>query len=115
MSTPVYTLCIRFVDHMAINWEKTLNFGKCFSVGTPYSPTWQGKWEYLYSLSKDQPNNGFFSFSPKPADSFSSWEIGSVRVSSSSYTDGMPYVQTLPIIYECNKKLLFLLFTYGFV
>ncbi|XP_041816334.1 sushi domain-containing protein 2-like [Chelmon rostratus] len=64
-------------------------------TGTPYSPTWQGKWEYLYSLSKDQPNNGFFSFSPKPADSFSSWEIGSVRVSSSSYTDGMPNVQSV--------------------
>lgn len=63
-------------------------------TGKPYSQYWQGQWEYLYSLAKDQPNNGSFSFLPKPAeDGFSSWELGSVRVSSSSYPDGTWNVQ----------------------
>ncbi|XP_041826289.1 sushi domain-containing protein 2-like isoform X2 [Melanotaenia boesemani] len=63
-------------------------------TGKPYSEYWQGEWEYLYSLAKDQPNNGSFSFLPKPAeDGFSSWELGSIRVSSSSYPDGTWNVQ----------------------
>ncbi|XP_071322895.1 sushi domain-containing protein 2-like [Trachinotus anak] len=63
-------------------------------TGEPYSDYWQGGWEYLYSLAKDQPNNGSFSFLPKPAENgFSSWELGSVRVSPSTYPDGMWNVQ----------------------
>ncbi|XP_053267451.1 sushi domain-containing protein 2 [Pleuronectes platessa] len=63
-------------------------------TGEPYSANWKGHWEYLYSLSKDQPNSGSFSFLPKPAENgFSSWELGSLRISSSSYTDGMWNVQ----------------------
>uniref|UniRef100_A0A7N8WP74 Sushi domain-containing protein 2-like n=1 Tax=Mastacembelus armatus TaxID=205130 RepID=A0A7N8WP74_9TELE len=63
-------------------------------TGKPYSDNWQGEWEYLYSLGKDQPNSGFFSFVPKPAENgFSSWELGSLRVSPSTYPDGMWNVQ----------------------
>ncbi|KAM6975135.1 sushi domain-containing protein 2-like [Tautogolabrus adspersus] len=63
-------------------------------TGKPYTDTWQGEWAYLYSLAKNQTNNGSFSFLPKPAENgFSSWELGSVRVSSSSYKDGMWNVQ----------------------
>uniref|UniRef100_A0A8D2ZIM3 Sushi domain-containing protein 2-like n=1 Tax=Scophthalmus maximus TaxID=52904 RepID=A0A8D2ZIM3_SCOMX len=63
-------------------------------TGEPYSDQWQGEWEYLYSLAKDQPNSGSFSFLPKPAEKgFSSWELGSVRVSPSAYPDGMWNVQ----------------------
>ncbi|KAG7224012.1 hypothetical protein INR49_015269, partial [Caranx melampygus] len=58
-------------------------------TGEPYSAYWRGEWEYLYSLARDQPNNGSFSFLPKPAEKgFSSWELGSVRVSPSIYPDG---------------------------
>uniref|UniRef100_A0A3P8SW11 Sushi domain containing 2 n=1 Tax=Amphiprion percula TaxID=161767 RepID=A0A3P8SW11_AMPPE len=63
-------------------------------TGEPYSDNWQGRWEYLYSLAKDQPNNGSFRFVPQPAaNGFSSWELGSVRVSPSTYPDGTWNVQ----------------------
>uniref|UniRef100_A0A3B4ZQQ6 Sushi domain containing 2 n=1 Tax=Stegastes partitus TaxID=144197 RepID=A0A3B4ZQQ6_9TELE len=63
-------------------------------TGEPYSDNWQGRWEYLYSLAKHQPNSGSFSFVPKPAgNGFSSWELGSVRVSPSTYPDGTWNVQ----------------------
>ncbi len=109
MSTPVYTLDIHFVRYMTINWVKTLNSLKCFSVGEAYSVNWRGEWAYLYSLAKDQPNNGSFSFLPKPAENgFSSWELGSVRVSPSTYPDGTWYVQTLPMIYmTVTEKIIF--------
>ncbi|XP_030643371.1 sushi domain-containing protein 2-like [Chanos chanos] len=57
--------------------------------GQPYSESWHGEWTYLYSLAKNYPNNGSFSFVPKSAEKpFSDWELGSVRVSSSSHPDG---------------------------
>ncbi|XP_059214649.1 sushi domain-containing protein 2-like [Centropristis striata] len=63
-------------------------------TGQPYTSNWRGEWTYLYSLAKDQPNNGSFSFLPKPAEKgFSSWELGSLRISSSSNTDGRRDVQ----------------------
>ncbi|KAM9841672.1 sushi domain-containing protein 2 [Aulostomus maculatus] len=62
-------------------------------TGQPYSEHWQADWEYLYSLANDQPNNGSFSFLPKPAPKFSDWELGSVRVSPSTNPDGIWNVQ----------------------
>ncbi|XP_056289281.1 sushi domain-containing protein 2 [Pseudoliparis swirei] len=63
-------------------------------TGKPYTYNWQGEWRYLYSLAKDLPNNGYFSFLPKPAESgFSSWELGSLRISPTSNPDGIWNVQ----------------------
>nr|XP_040054046.1 sushi domain-containing protein 2 [Gasterosteus aculeatus aculeatus] len=63
-------------------------------TGKPYANDWQGEWQYLYSLAKNQLNNGSFSFLPKPAQSgFSSWEVGALRVSSSNNSDGRWDVQ----------------------
>ncbi|XP_037341487.2 sushi domain-containing protein 2 [Pungitius pungitius] len=63
-------------------------------TGKPYTDNWQGEWQYLYSLAKNQLNNGSFSFLPKPApNGFSSWEVGSVRVSPSNNADGIWDVQ----------------------
>ncbi|KAM3600110.1 uncharacterized protein V6R79_017799 [Siganus canaliculatus] len=64
-------------------------------TGEEYSENWEGHWQYLYSLAKDQPNNGSFSFLPEPAKNFSSWELGAVRVSASSHPDGMSNVQAM--------------------
>ncbi|RVE65763.1 hypothetical protein OJAV_G00120000 [Oryzias javanicus] len=65
-------------------------------TGEPYSDSWRGERRYLYSLARDQPNNGSFSFLPKTAENgFASWEVGSVRVSSSSHPDGAWNVQAL--------------------
>lgn len=76
---------------------------KCFSVGEPYTDSWLGEWAYLYSLAKDQPNSGSFSFLPKPAENgFSSWELGSLRISPSIYPDGMWYVVQIPFKMYCH-------------
>ncbi|XP_056146411.1 sushi domain-containing protein 2-like [Lampris incognitus] len=64
--------------------------------GESYTQHWQAKWEYLYSLARDQLNNGTFSFLPKPAENgFSEWELGCIRISSSTYPDGMWNVQAV--------------------
>lgn len=53
---------------------------KCFFSGETYGDNWQTEWKNRYLLVKDQPNNGSFSFVPKPAQkAFSSWEKGSVH------------------------------------
>ncbi|XP_069028907.1 sushi domain-containing protein 2-like [Embiotoca jacksoni] len=63
-------------------------------TGEPYSDDWRGEWQYLYSLAKDLHNTGSFSFLPKPAENgFSSWELGSLRISPISSPDGMWNVQ----------------------
>uniref|UniRef100_A0A8C5D8K2 Sushi domain containing 2 n=1 Tax=Gouania willdenowi TaxID=441366 RepID=A0A8C5D8K2_GOUWI len=63
-------------------------------TGEPYSGNWQGEFTYLYSLARDYPNNGTFSFLPKPAENgFSLWELGALRVSPSLYPDGTWNVQ----------------------
>lgn len=83
---------------MLINDVKKLSPVKQFSAGKAYTDTWQGEWAYLYSLVKDHPNNGSFSFVPQPAEKeFSSWELGSLRVSPSTNSDGMWCVHTLPV------------------
>lgn len=52
-----------------------------------------GEWKYLYTLDRDQPNNGHFNFKPNPAaGEFSTWELGAIRVSSSEHSDGAMYV-----------------------
>ncbi|XP_067106580.1 sushi domain-containing protein 2 [Osmerus mordax] len=58
-------------------------------TGEPYSESWRSEWRFLYSLATDQPNDGTFSFVPKTAERpFSDWELGCVRVSSSSHAEG---------------------------
>ncbi|XP_076141116.1 sushi domain-containing protein 2-like, partial [Alosa pseudoharengus] len=57
--------------------------------GEPYSASWTAEWKYLYSLARGHPNNGTFSFVPSVAEApFLTWELGCLRVSPSSYTDG---------------------------
>ncbi|KAF7217070.1 sushi domain-containing protein 2 isoform X1 [Nothobranchius furzeri] len=82
-------------DTSLVNAEKVnIELWGYRETGEPYSEHWLGEWLYLYSLAKDQPNSGSFSFMPKPAESsFSSWELGSLRISSSVYPDGMRNVQ----------------------
>ncbi|KAJ8415365.1 hypothetical protein AAFF_G00423450 [Aldrovandia affinis] len=58
-------------------------------VGEPYSDSWTPEWKFLYTLGRDLPNNGQFSFIPKSTEKpFSDWELGSVRVSRTSDPDG---------------------------
>lgn len=65
-----------------------MNGGKCLSPGEPYGNQWQAEWKYLYTLARGVPNNGSFSFVPKPSQNFSSWELGAVRVSAATHGEG---------------------------
>ncbi|XP_058473358.1 sushi domain-containing protein 2-like [Solea solea] len=84
-----------------MSWDKSLVRADRVNIelwgyketGEPYTNSWQGQWQYLYSLAKDRTNSGSFSFVPKPSEKFSSWELGAVRVSHSNYSDGMWNVQ----------------------
>ena len=50
------------------------------------------EWTYLYSLGKNLPNSGVFSFLPKPTTKpLSDWEVGSIHVRSASHADGARY------------------------
>uniref|UniRef100_A0A3Q4B3U5 Uncharacterized protein n=1 Tax=Mola mola TaxID=94237 RepID=A0A3Q4B3U5_MOLML len=89
---------------LEMTWNTSLVRGEKVNIelwgysetGQPYGDNWQAEWTYLYSLAKDQPNSGSFSFLPKPAENdFSSWELGAVRVSPSTYQDGTWNVQAM--------------------
>ncbi|XP_069070569.1 uncharacterized protein [Pleurodeles waltl] len=58
-------------------------------TGVPYSQTWEPEWSYLYTLTASYPNNGTFMFIPSPGTTnFSSWEVGLLRISSSTFPAG---------------------------
>ncbi|XP_056134899.1 sushi domain-containing protein 2 [Lampris incognitus] len=60
------------------------------------SASLQAEWSYLYSLGRDLPNTGAFSFIPKPSvKPHSNWEAGSIRVKASSSSEGARDVQGL--------------------
>ncbi|XP_047426362.1 sushi domain-containing protein 2-like [Mugil cephalus] len=88
--------------NLEVKWNTSLVRGERVNIelwgysetGQSYTDSWRGEWQYLYSLGKDQPNSGSFTFLPKPAENgFSNWELGSVRISASSHPDGMWNVQ----------------------
>ncbi|XP_072520746.1 sushi domain-containing protein 2 [Salminus brasiliensis] len=65
-------------------------------TGEPYSDHWRSDWTYLYTVGKDVPNNGAFSFTPKPSEKpLANWDIGSMRVSPSTTSDGARNVNAL--------------------
>ncbi|XP_034548771.1 sushi domain-containing protein 2 [Notolabrus celidotus] len=48
----------------------------------------QAELRYLYSLGGDQPNTGAFSFIPEPSQDYSEWELGNIRITGGSKSDG---------------------------
>ncbi|XP_047238000.1 sushi domain-containing protein 2 isoform X2 [Girardinichthys multiradiatus] len=55
----------------------------------------QAEIRYLYSLGRNVPNTGDFSFIPEPREEFSVWELGNIRITASSKSEGERYVQAL--------------------
>ncbi|XP_025049397.1 sushi domain-containing protein 2-like [Alligator sinensis] len=48
-------------------------------TGQTYSETWMAEWKYLYTLGREEPNSGTFTFTPVPAQAnYSSWESTSL-------------------------------------
>ncbi|KAJ7993649.1 hypothetical protein DPEC_G00256840 [Dallia pectoralis] len=63
---------------------------------TDVSAPLRAEWTYLYSLGRGMVNSGSFSFIPEPSQRpYSDWEMGSIRVSSSSNREGVRNVQAV--------------------
>lgn len=62
-------------------------------TGDSYSENWLAEWKYLYTLAREIPNTGIFSFIPVPAKgNYSTWDFGILRITPSSYSDGQRQV-----------------------
>ncbi|XP_059405281.1 sushi domain-containing protein 2-like [Carassius carassius] len=65
-------------------------------TGEAYSLNWEAKWKYLYTVDRDVPNSGVFSFTPQIAEKpYFLWDLGIIRVSPSTKPDGAQNVNTL--------------------
>lgn len=65
-------------------------------TGEAYSANWEAEWKYLYTVGRDVPNSGVFSFTPQIAEKpFFLWDLGSIRVSPSTKPDGAQNVNAL--------------------
>lgn len=65
----------------------------------------QAELSFLYSLGKNMPNTGTFSFIPEPKENGSEWELGNIRITASLTSEGERYLST-----SCNGLLFHLLF-----
>ncbi|XP_040540697.1 sushi domain-containing protein 2 isoform X1 [Gallus gallus] len=58
-------------------------------TGDSYSENWLAEWKYLYTLAREAPNTGTFSFIPVPAEAnYNTWDFGILRITPSTYSDG---------------------------
>uniref|UniRef100_A0A8C9EMA2 Sushi domain containing 2 n=1 Tax=Pavo cristatus TaxID=9049 RepID=A0A8C9EMA2_PAVCR len=62
-------------------------------TGDSYSENWLAEWKYLYTLAREAPNTGTFSFTPVPAEAnYNTWDFGILRITPSTYSDGQRQV-----------------------
>lgn len=66
-------------------------FSRSTEAGTNGSSSLQAELSYLYSLIRNLPNSGTFSFIPEPSKNYSDWELGNIRVTASSKSHGARY------------------------
>ncbi|XP_063003497.1 sushi domain-containing protein 2 isoform X2 [Elgaria multicarinata webbii] len=64
-------------------------------TGRPYSNDWAAEWKYLYTLRRNHPNTGEFTFLPAPSALYSAWEVGALRISSNVSSDGQSNVASI--------------------
>ncbi|XP_048366366.1 sushi domain-containing protein 2 isoform X1 [Sphaerodactylus townsendi] len=64
-------------------------------TGEPYSATWTAQWKYLYTLKKNFPNSGTFTFLPAASALYSAWELGALRITSSGSLEGQSNVAAI--------------------
>lgn len=63
-------------------------FSSSTEAGMFESSSQQAELSYLYSLGRNLPNTGVFSFIPEPSKDYSGWELGNIRITASSKSDG---------------------------
>lgn len=78
-------------------------FSRSTEAGGNRSSSLQAELSYLYSLGRNLPNTGAFSFIPKPSQDYSDWEFGNIRIIASSKPDGARYLRIISIILERNQ------------
>ncbi|NXJ03679.1 SUSD2 protein, partial [Odontophorus gujanensis] len=65
-------------------------------TGDSYSENWLAEWKYLYTLAREVPNTGTFSFTPVPAEAnYNTWDFGILRITPSTYSDGQRQIYLL--------------------
>ncbi|KAM4745424.1 sushi domain-containing protein 2 isoform 2-T2 [Anableps anableps] len=65
------------------------------SRSTARSSSLQAEMSYLYSIARNISNTGDFSFIPDPREEFSVWELGNIRITASSKSEGERNIQAL--------------------
>ncbi|KAJ4922948.1 hypothetical protein JOQ06_021269 [Pogonophryne albipinna] len=70
-------------------------FSRSTEVGVNGSSSLQAELSYLYSLGRNLPNTGAFSFVPEPSEDYSDWKLGNIRITASSKSDGARDVEGL--------------------
>lgn len=78
----------------------------------------QAELSYLYSLGRNLPNTGSFSFIPEPSMDYSDWELGNIRITTSSKSDGARYLLYIffcPYLTDASKNCNFTVMLAGVV
>ncbi|KAK5932062.1 hypothetical protein CgunFtcFv8_003797 [Champsocephalus gunnari] len=70
-------------------------FSRSTEAGVNGSSSLQAELSYLYSLGRNLPNTGAFSFVPEPSEDYSDWKLGNIRITASSKSDGARDVEGL--------------------
>ncbi|XP_063272358.1 sushi domain-containing protein 2 [Prinia subflava] len=72
-------------------------------TGDSYSENWMAEWKYLYTLAREIPNTGKYSFVPVPAEgNYNTWDFGMLRIIPSKYSDGQ---SNIPSIWSSEHAL----------
>uniref|UniRef100_A0A4W6E947 Sushi domain containing 2 n=1 Tax=Lates calcarifer TaxID=8187 RepID=A0A4W6E947_LATCA len=70
-------------------------FSRSTEAGMNGSSSLRAELSYLYSVSRNLENSGVFSFVPESSKDYSDWELGNIRITASSKSDGARDVQGL--------------------
>ncbi|KAM7415698.1 hypothetical protein PAMA_017976 [Pampus argenteus] len=89
--------------HLKMMWNSSLLGAENVNIelwgyreaGMKLSSFLRAELSYLYSLGRNVSNTGFFSFIPERSEDYSDWELGNIRITASSKSDGARDVQGL--------------------
>ncbi|XP_077044149.1 sushi domain-containing protein 2 isoform X2 [Agelaius phoeniceus] len=74
----------------------TFPYSGTWLSGDSYSENWMAEWKYLYTLARETPNTGKYSFIPVPAEgNYSTWDYGILRIIPSNYFDGQSNIPSI--------------------
>ncbi|XP_071301397.1 sushi domain-containing protein 2 isoform X2 [Agelaius tricolor] len=81
---------------VSIDAGSTFPYSGTWLSGDSYSENWMAEWKYLYTLARETPNTGKYSFIPVPAEgNYSTWDYGILRIIPSNYFDGQSNIPSI--------------------